>query len=167
MSRYYDGDGDENFNNEGEFWQANYDRAMKGKRGRKALADLREALLALPEKKLIDRALCTVGRSEDEQSHLAVEGIDLGGVCAVGAYVWHQKVKAGMDPTEAFESLPTLDDSDHGIWETEEVGQSVGLTRYVAFEFAYKNDETFGQLSPEGRYQKFMTWLDTELAATS
>ena len=38
-------------------WEHNARRALKGKRGRKALADLRAALLALPEPRLIEGAL--------------------------------------------------------------------------------------------------------------
>lgn len=179
MSRYYDDYDDEAFPGESDLWRANYRRALKGKRGRKALADLREALLALPERKLISRALCTVNRNElrssyyltpggvPEHEYLEQEGIELGGVCAVGAYVWHQKVKSGMDPTEAFESLPTLDDTNHDIWETQQVGIAAGLTQHVAWKFAFENDETFEECTPEQRWQRFMDWIDKQLAEVS
>lgn len=42
-------------------WQRNARAVLTSKRGRQALALLREALLALPEKRLIEGALCTVG----------------------------------------------------------------------------------------------------------
>ena len=179
MSRYYDDyDGDESFPNASAFWRTNADRAMKGKRGRKALAELREALLALPEKRLIARALCTVNpdarkdpepdlhdwRNREIDEIVAEQGQ---GACAVGVYAWWQKVKAGADPTEAFEQLPTLEDTNHDIWETEEVGKQAGLTRYVAWELAYRNDETFGHLTPEARYEATLAWIDEQLASTS
>ena len=53
-----------------DLWQANIDRCLKGKKGQAALLEFREALLALPEKRLIADALY------DEE----------GSVCAVGAY---------------------------------------------------------------------------------
>ena len=102
MSRFYD-DYEEYFPNQGELWHANVQRALKGKRGRKALAELREALLALPDKRLIAGALCTVGGVEkrveprsdprgwyrqDFEAKLDREGE---GVCAIGAYLWLKK----------------------------------------------------------------------------
>jgi hypothetical protein len=64
VSRFgdYDGDGDDEFNGNGwAMWQKRAELALRGKRGRKALAELRDALMALPEKRLIEGALCTVG----------------------------------------------------------------------------------------------------------
>lgn len=62
MSRWreYDND-DENWALDMGRWQHNARAALKGKRGPKALALLREALMALPEHRLIDSAVCTVG----------------------------------------------------------------------------------------------------------
>lgn len=64
MSRfeeYDDYDGDDKYNGNGwAMWDKRAQLALAGKRGRKALADLREAILALPEKRLIGDALCTV-----------------------------------------------------------------------------------------------------------
>src|ERR1700757_3269836 len=115
MSRFGDYDYDEEYANAAALWQANAKRALAGRRGRKALAELREALLALPEKRLIEGALCTVGEARRDPSKAGYSRGDLmekierqgEGVCAIGAFVWFKKVKAGMDPQEAFESLPT------------------------------------------------------------
>lgn len=133
MSRFSD-DYEEDFPGQSAFWWANYERALKGKRGRKLLADMREALLALPEHKLIEGALCTVGATAEAEAERAreaanpspfgpshypgelEEAVDVQGegVCAMGAYLWHEKVKAGMDPAEAFAALPV---DDHGCRE--------------------------------------------------
>jgi hypothetical protein len=51
-------------------WQANCERSLRGKEGQKELLELREALLSLPEKRLI------YGELEDED----------GSVCAIAAY---------------------------------------------------------------------------------
>lgn len=172
MSRFDEyADNDEWFPNQAALWQANARRALKGKKGRKALAELREALLALPEKRLIEGALCTVG-SQARQTTLKYSAGDLRekvkrdgeGVCAVGAYVWFKKVKSGMDPEEAFDSLPTLIDVDAGDWETAQAGHDAGLTYALAQELAYRNDASYEEMTPEQRYEAFMVWIDTELS---
>jgi hypothetical protein len=176
MSRYgddYDGD---DFPNQSALWHANAERALKGKRGRKALADLREALLALPEPKLIEGALCTVnpekrvaGLSErswarrDLVERVRDDGTQ--GVCAIGALLWHRKVKAGMDPAEAFDSLPTLLDTDHDLDDTAVLAvRDAGLVYSLAWNLAYRNDETYERKTPEERHAAFLAWIDAELA---
>lgn len=183
MSRYseYD-DYDENFPNEGQLWLANAARALKGKRGRKVLADLREALLALPEKRLIASALCTVNpdkraeeidpANDDYQRLLFREVVtEQGeGVCAIGAYLWHRKVKAGADPAEAFDSLPLIydDEDSDGLERTARAAkQDADMVFSLAWTLAYKNDETFRDKTPEGRHVAFLAWIDTELAPSS
>jgi hypothetical protein len=191
MSRYYDGDGDAdpNFQNEWQFWQANARRALKGKRGRRVLAELREALANLPDKRLISRALCTANPARREPP---VRVIDLPweekpyvddsarrefaelvedqgeGVCAVGALLWWRKVKAGADPVEAFDQLPTLADWDAGLEQTADLAKAeAGVVWPLAWQLAYHNDETFEGCTPEERYEKFMAWLEGELAGSA
>jgi hypothetical protein len=197
MSRYsdsYDDDSDTAVLDMGR-WEHNARVALKGKRGRKALAELREALLALPEKRLIEGAVCTVGAEKRRERWIAeatrtwetmkpewrsdrpwteeadnLAGVvqrDGEGVCAVGAYVWYRKVKAGADPAEAFASLPDLhDEGSDGLHETAGyAAQEAGLTYTLAWELAYRNDETYSRMTPEGRYTAFLAWIDQELAA--
>src|SRR5689334_6305207 len=50
----FNGEGyDEDYNNQWELWEANTLRHMRGAAGQAVLRELREALLALPERKLI------------------------------------------------------------------------------------------------------------------
>lgn len=204
MSRFgdYDGDG-EDYANGGDLWTARARMALEGKRGRAALADLRDALLALPEKRLISRALCTVDmdtrvttelertypieswmngptRGETVEERLArrqayihhdrQELVELAaeqgsGVCAIGAYVWWQKVKGGMAPDEAFAALPTIADVEgSGDYDTAEAGQQAGLTWTLAWQLAYRNDEAWEALTPEHRYVEFLAWIEQQLA---
>ena len=177
MSRfddYYDG---EDFPNQAALWYANVQRALGGKRGKKALAELREALLALPEKRLIAGALCTVGGVErraadhgkwyQEDFSAKIES-DGEGVCAIGAYLWFKKVKAGADPRTAFDDLPTLLDVDgDSDYQTAEHGRAAGLTFTLAQTLAYRNDEAFEGMTPEQRYDAFMGWLDGQLPGTA
>jgi len=204
MSRfndYYEVDDEKAVLDQGR-WEWNAWQALKGKRGRKALADLREALMALPEHRLIDSAMCTVGGAEmrvakefadtsagrsarpggfdwSEYERIAQEDLrerlaevishDGEGVCAIGAFVWHKHVKAGMDPAEAFSLLPLLFDDADGdpMEETACAGKEAGLTYTLAYELAYRNDETYRNLTPEQRWAKFIEWIDAELASTA
>lgn len=176
MSRFGDYESDDYYPGRAELWYANAHRALKGKRGRKALAELREALLALPEKRLIAGALCTVGgmdrpemrearqwTRDDLAEKLATQGQ---GVCAIGAYLWFKKVKAGTDPQLAFEELPLLLDTDADSWETAEAGRQAGLAYTLAWELAYRNDESYEAMTPEERYEAFMEWINSELSGT-
>lgn len=212
MSRFGDGDYEPTIDKRGRevntsgLWRANVKRALAGKRGQAALRDLRDALLALPEKRLIEGALCTVGlqdrieampvtvvrdvrqwtKAEDGRDVLSdatvptevhnyqrdslIEFVeehegDPEGVCAIGAYVWWQKVKAGMDPAEAFAALPILPDTDAGDWETVDAGTDAGLTAALAWDLAYTNDERLEGMSAEARYQWFIDWIDKQLGA--
>lgn len=189
-------------------WERNARAVLKSKRGRKALAELREALMALPEHRLIEGAVCTVGAEQrkaallaeaeasavrcqesweryaaehPEYPHLqrirpyepdtgAIEELgrlvrrDGEGVCAVGAYAWYRKVKAGADPAEAFASLPDVaEEGTNALNETADLGESAGMTFTLAWELAYKNDETFDRCTPEERWQKFVDWIDRAL----
>lgn len=172
MSRGSDYDYDESFPNEAAFWNQRAKLARTSKRGKRALSELREALLALPERKLIEGALSTKGnvldrcdhawQREDVQHHVERQGE---GVCAVGAFIWHKKVRAGMSADEAFDSLPVLTDGDSSLWETAEEGQKAGLTLTLAYLLADRNDETYRDCTPEERYERFLAWIDKELAA--
>ena len=187
-------------------WEQNARRVLTSKRGRQALRDLREALLALPEPRLIDSALCTVGgparvpdvtqaeideaarryeergrpldheqwvrweRESREEQRAAIGAVaELGGegVCVNGALLWHQKVKAGMDAAEAFAALPNIADGDgegDALERTAHAGQEAGLAYTLAWELAYRNDETYGGKTPEERHAAFLEWIDKQLA---
>lgn len=177
MSRINEwGDYDEEFPNAYDLFAANAHRALRGRRGRKALRELRAALLALPEKRLISGALCTVGGVDKR----AVSGDPYGyyrseleervkedgeGVCAIGAYIWRQKVKAGADPQAAFAELPTIlgNIDDCASVDTAYAGKRAGLTFALAWSLVVRNDQTYGRMTPEQRYAAFMEWIVLEL----
>lgn len=182
MSRFCDDYYEPEFPNQYDLWSANVKRALSGKRGQKALKELRAALLALPEKRLISGALCTVGGTErpdvrkvlekpvgdpwgyvraDMEAKVKSEGE---GVCAIGAFLWFKKVQDGATEQEAFDALPTLLDTDHDGMETAWAGKAAGLTLTLAWDLAYRNDEEFHAMTPEERYVAFMKWLDEQIA---
>ena len=169
-------DGDENEDFLNQFWlqRHNMRQVVRSKRGRKALTDLRAALLALPEPRLIGRAMSTAGTVDltnrasytvaEYDQLLADEGV---GVCAVGAYVWWQHVKAGDDPTQAMRDLPLNADYDGGSWETTELGVKAGLTQTLAWVLMSQNDDIYEDLTPEARYIAFREWIDKTLAESA
>lgn len=197
MSRFEEYEGDEDFNNQGEFWLKRAQLALEGRRGKAALRELREALEALPEKRLISGAVCSVGvRSKLEAMPVQLESPrrtqagepvlyrnpdrreleefvekhegEPEGVCAMGAFVWYRKVKGGMDPAEAFASVPVIPDTDYSsASETARLGRDeLGLAYVLAWTIAEQNDGEygFGNLTPEERYGAFIAWIDEELA---
>ncbi len=192
MSRGGNDDYDEDFPNQGAFWWNNAMRALNGKRGRKALAELREALLMLPEKRLVSGAISTgaleakyrdapdevrgVGyrdgavvevmrpnyQKQDALEKCEKEGI---GVCAVGAYLLRKRVlELGETPEEAMRALPSAADiEDKFLDTTAGLGVQAGLAYPVAWILGDKNDESFGSCTPEERYDRFLAWLDEEI----
>jgi hypothetical protein len=173
MSRIGDCDDYEGaFPNEWAFWERRTRQVLNGRPGRKALAELREALLALPEKRLVANALSTAGKAstaptskyyvEDHRELLAEQGE---GVCAVGAFVWHRAVKAGADPAEAMADLPLNPDYDGSPEVTVDVGHRAGLRRHLAWVLMERNDTVYEGLTPEERYEAFLAWIDERLAA--
>ena len=187
MSRGGSDDDYEDWPNQALFWWHNAERALKGKRGKKALAELREALLMLPEKRLVEGAISTVAlkakadampdtkpswsgngvmdnwHKQDALAKCEREGM---GVCAIGAYLLRKRVlETGETPEEAMANLPSAADvEDCGLDDTAALGKQAGLAFPLAFLLADRNDETYHSCTPEERYEKFLAWLDSELA---
>lgn len=188
----WDGDGDgPDFQNAMELFEQRARTAIYSKRGRAALAELREALMALPKHELIEGAMCRRPKIDEDDAEEETEQV-LGpvagqvsfdgavveqpdpaqqyGVCGVGAYIWWKKVKAGMDPVQAFNELPELDTENEymvqgdEMFETAWAGKRAGLSYTLAWELASGNDETFGTLTPEKRWQAMVDWIDKVLA---
>lgn len=123
-------------------WEQMVSRALGGQRGQRALAEFEDALLALPEPKLIEGNLA----SDD-------------GVCAIGAFVAHKRAKhEGIDMAAAMAAMPHSEDYED-IHETAYAGKRAGLTHTVAWHMAYLNDEQFREATPEQRYEALLAWV--------
>jgi len=181
MSRFTDYD-DEFYPNQAAMWWANVSRALKGRKGQQALMDLEQALLDLPEKRLIS-------------GYLAADGE----VCALGALALSRRVEQGEVREQILASLEDktppvcecghlkrehaedghcegwatsqrgcweactqfrLDADSHGNYDGSDVsasaGVEVGLTYTLAWRLAYLNDEDLAGLSPEQRYERVL-----------
>ena len=128
-------------------WQSMYQRSLKGKRGQRNLRDFIAALDAMPEKRLISDAQVEKEYDEDKDEYVVV------GVCAVACFA----AARGKDPAYFGDE----DDSD--IYSTAELGRSAGLSWTMAWEMTNANDEEFGSLSPEERWQAMRDWAVLKL----
>ena len=124
---------DENFPGQSEMWQANCRRSIRGKQGQEELRALRDALLELPDKRLIH------GLLTDED----------GGVCAVGAYA---KAK-GLD-LQTFD--PEGETDEVGI-----VAGMPKLVAWKVVEM--NDMELHSGFTPEERYVKMLAWVEHQL----
>lgn len=164
MSRFGDGDADGAMPI--ELFRANVDRALKGKRGQRALRELRRALLALPEPKLIKGALCDVTYADDDEDQ---ERPQPAGFCAIGALAFMKRQEKGEELTKILEALRQNPEDDYceNELETIQEGERQGLVNCLAYEFAWTNDEGLNQwreeITPEERFKRMLAWIDERI----
>lgn len=155
----FEGDYDEEFPGQYMLWEANLERHFSGKAGQAKLRELRDALLALPEKRLIETRLA------DEK----------GNVCALGALAVQHHVAQGKDRAVALaemaEAVP-----DEGGWvdtyeaeqHTKDESERCGCKAPFIYTVAYEND--FGPSSketPEERYARMLRWVEKRILPTT
>lgn len=150
MSRF-EGDGDEPFPGAWWLYEANTQRTFSGRAGQAKLREIREALLALPEKRLISRRLA------DES----------GGVCAVGALALKRGTDAGEDRAVVVERLArkiTEETVEWDSWEVDRqtlgVANELGVRQTMAIELAYINDVDPWE-TPVQRYERILAWVES------
>lgn len=134
-------------------WEQTCLNAIRGQKGQAILRELKEALLALPQPRLIDGAFAREGE-----------------VCALGALAahrcregrpicWGQFVYASMDALEERMGENLEDDE-----VTLELGEGMGLRRALAWTISYENDEgTRANETPEQRYKRMLRWVENNL----
>lgn len=148
MSRF-DDDYEEDFPNQAALWRANVERAIKGKRGQAFLKELEEALLALPEKKLIEGRVCEMGK-----------------VCAMGALALKRRMSTGEKIEDALRWLGDEAPMESYAYETAAfMEKHFKVLQCLSFEVAYTNDER-RQKDPteEARYEKVLAWVRENIA---
>lgn len=145
-------------------WETNVRRTLLGKRGQAFLRDLEQALLVLPEPRLISGWLAT----------------PQGDCCALGALAaYHaqkqhpllqclgmraavQSVAVGLGPAswsaysqQALEAGHDDDDPGYSI----DAGEALGLSRTMAERIGLLNDDDLAHLDPEGRWKQVLAWV--------
>lgn len=152
MSRF----SDEGSDYPAHWWSIDLERALTSGRGKRILADIEQALLALPEHRLIDGSIV---RYDEDEGH--------GDVCAVGAYAAWQQVKVGKTWAEAMEALAERWSGESDEWETQALGMKVGMARTVAWQLAFENDGGYWEYQPtriepfqdERRWWRVLNWV--------
>lgn len=149
MARF---DGDyENEYNAWALWEQATTIALGSVKGQQILRDLRDALLALPSKRLISGQLACKGE-----------------VCTMGALAAYRR--RDEDRAEVLAELERKIDYDedgpYGGWEADEatilVGQEVGVGVALSSHMAWLND-SYGSVTPEQRYERVLAWTETAI----
>lgn len=151
MSRFNSDDYDFDYPNQGDLWSANVQRHLAGAKGQAILRELRDALLTLPERKLIN------GRLADEQ----------GCVCTVGALAAHRGVSLKelaelVKPDERWGEV----DAYEAEMRTMDLGRRIGLKEVMSVTLAARNDDCwYAPLdeTDEQRYERVLKWVESNL----
>lgn len=150
MSRFSD-DYDEDFANQAALYNANTERCLKGKRGQAFLKEMEAALLTLPQKKLINGAVCQEGQ-----------------VCAIGALALKRKRDAGDSIAAA---LYWLEKEAPDEWQESDATadyaeEHLDVLRRLAFRMAWVNDlKEPEEETPEQRYERVLKWVRSKIAS--
>lgn len=152
MSRFGSGD---DYDSNPNLWLGAVARATNGKRGQRGLRFLEQALLALPEKRLIEGEFVS-GDPRGGDGHPQV--------CALGAAAWWNLVQAGWDSDRAFAELPQLETE----FETSEwAAAHLDIAYALAFSIAWENDEGCWGETPEQRYESMLRWVRSQIKSES
>lgn len=120
-------------------WRGAVKAAIRGKRGQAFLRELLEALDALPTKRLVAHSFQQVD----------------GEVCALGSV----GLKRGTDMS----GFITKDECGDEEVDGDVVGDSFGISRAMAKEIMYENDESAWHETPEQRFARVRAWVVREI----
>ncbi len=169
-------------------WEGNVRRAIKGRKGQAALRDLRDALLTMPERRLIagefatpDGEVCTVGclvaykRAQTKGVPFQVAAAELAdeGSRPFSDYTynpesgrWERQQEGRRWPsgeTYTYTVDRDEDDEDDPAGETADRGMEAGLVRTLAWEMGFLNDEMWDRHTPEQRWAACLKWVEAQL----
>ena len=141
MSRVEYNDGD---NPSVYLWDSYVRRSTNSPRGQATLKEMEAALLALPQKRLIDNYLCRKGD-----------------VCILGAVALERRIKGGESRETAIAKLESIDD-DLDLEEgsaPEYARDRLGMAFSLAWSAMEQNDEFYEGKTPEQRYEGVLAWV--------
>lgn len=133
-----DGWGDEYASLRAGAWRANLRRMYRGQKARKFLTELRDALDALPERRLVANAFETEGA-----------------FCALGTVAKSRGVPMPEWDAE--------DDYDYGEGASEDAGVALHISKTLAAEIMHVNDDSSGDETPEQRWLRVRHWAAKKL----
>jgi hypothetical protein len=137
---YWDGDGTLP---EG-LWIGQKLRAINGKRGQALLREVEAALLALPEHRLIEGAMCRDGE-----------------VCVLGALAADRERRDGQSFSEALATVEACFPNDN--YPPDDVSDALGITRTLGWLLMEQNDEAAATFTPEQRWDWLFAWVRNKL----
>lgn len=137
MSRHEYCDCDDLDQQDMAMWRGRVMSAIRGRRGQQLLRDLRDALDAMPEKRLIAGSL---------------QNTD--GVCALGSVCVYRNLN--IDDLK-FDG----DEDDDPLWTNEHLSERLNIAECLVREVEYENDEFAG--SPEERWEYMRKWVDRHI----
>lgn len=151
MSRDWEGDDlDDNWALTMGRWERNMRVVLKSKRGQKFLIEMEEALLVLPEHKLVKGIVCDLRLEPvNEEGDLEYKSA----VCAIGAFALYK----GVEP----EKLSTEYES---AWDTIEIATQLGMSMTMAWMIGEQNDDWRSETDEE-RWQRIFNWVQYHKAA--
>jgi hypothetical protein len=136
---------EEDFPGQHDLWQANCLRCIKGKKGQAALRELEQALLALPEKRLIAYEL------EDAE----------GEVCAIGALAKYRNHTPKADPEWEMEQVGVE------LGMPEMIAWKIVAMNDVELDWRWdKKTGKSVQITPEERYERILAQVQKWTAVT-
>jgi hypothetical protein len=134
-----------------ELWQNVMSRVLIGKKAQTALAEIEEALLALPDRRII-------------RDHLAADG----SVCAVGLYCAKRRAdQKGIDLTAAIAEMQDERDGYESSYDTMLAGRDAGMDANLAWHLGFLNDEEWHSMTPEQRYERLLSFVQNALGRES
>ena len=137
---YWDGDGTLP---EG-LWIGQKLRAINGKRGQALLREVQAALLAMPEHRLIEGAVCQDGD-----------------VCVLGALAVGRERRDGQPFGEALATVEACFPDDN--YPPDDVSDALGITRTLGWLLMEQNDEVASGFTPEERWAYLLSWVRSKL----
>lgn len=150
-------------------WEANLERAIKGRRGQAMLHELEAALLALPQPRLEEMVLYR-GVYEAAGDFYGTEETEQVDACAIGAYLRFRILngtpvfrwpKSKMR-LETLADLQREDSEDYGD-EHAKLMEACGVPGNLAWHIGWLNDEQFEGYTPEERYEHMLAWVREQL----
>ena len=129
-------------------WKARMNAVLRGKPAQPFFRELEQALLAMPERRLIEGAL-----------------VEEGQVCALGQLLAHRQVQAGVSREQALATLekefPWGDDPHSNA---DAAARETGMTVSLAELIQWMNDEEVGSgVTPERRWQAMLDWTRAQI----
>jgi hypothetical protein len=191
-------------------WEWNLEQAIKGRKGQRALRQLEAALLAMPQRRLVDSELatpagdvCAVGAAiafaearreglsfEEAACNLAREdktwegfelatGDDPDGEYREGQWIctyypqwlphdfWTSELRSPVDlPLRVMIGrVDVRRGDDEGCERTAREGKRAGFVYTLAWEVGCMNDEEYGRLTPEDRWDAMLRWVRSKIKA--